>query len=229
MQLRNDLRYSQDALKVKESMLDDQNETIKTLKMNLDNKTREFQAVSKELDNARDAFEEQEEKEHLSLKTLKQDVGGPDADTQLETLEANEQHYKAIAQEYKIERDQLREQYALVQAKLEERNASIEKIEHEVLKVQQHFQSKQDLLEKTHKQEIQSIILQHESDKQKADFYIKEKESLISKLKQTQSQLLLVSKQRNDLETELKFVVGQLDVERMRSSQKMAKLKAALE
>jgi hypothetical protein len=67
------------------------------------------------------------------------------------------------------------------------------------------------------------------NDKQRADYFIKEKDSLVAKLKQVQNQLATSTKQRSELEAELKFVVNKLDQERTLASQKLAKLKAALD
>jgi hypothetical protein len=67
-----------------------------------------------------------------------------------------------IAQEYKAERDQIREKHDAVQMKLAERNASIEKIEQEVHRVQQQFQAKHETLVLSHNQEMQALISQYQ-------------------------------------------------------------------
>lgn len=64
----------QDALKIKESMLEDQNSTIKTLKLNLENKAREFQTVLKELDDCRHELEGRKDTEQQVIAQLKHDV-----------------------------------------------------------------------------------------------------------------------------------------------------------
>jgi predicted phage tail protein len=61
------LAENDNVIKVKDSMLDDQNESLKSLKKNLENKNRDHQAVLKELETYRDAYEELAEKDTKEL------------------------------------------------------------------------------------------------------------------------------------------------------------------
>lgn len=76
----------------------------------------------------------------------------------LESVEENEQHYRSIAQEYKVEREHFRSLSDSLQSKLSERNASIEKIEQEVQKVEMQFQQKIAAIEISHKHELESLM-----------------------------------------------------------------------
>jgi chromosome segregation ATPase len=69
-----------DALKVKDSMLDDQNETIKTLKVHLENKTREFQVLTKELDQYKQELELVDERYERTINDMKEQVLSLDID-----------------------------------------------------------------------------------------------------------------------------------------------------
>lgn len=146
-------------------MLEDHNSTIKTLKLNLENKAREFQTVLKELDELRHELEGRQDKEQQMIAQLKNDVRlwtliklTITLFFKLENAEGNEQHYRTIAQEYKVERDQFRSLSEGLQSKLSERNASIEMIEQEVRKVEVNFQQKIALMELTHKHELESLM-----------------------------------------------------------------------
>lgn len=72
--IKTELKDSHNVIKIKESMLEDQNDTIKTLKINLENKAREMNKVSNELEKVTDSYEEQEEKQHIASKDLRQEV-----------------------------------------------------------------------------------------------------------------------------------------------------------
>jgi dsDNA-specific endonuclease/ATPase MutS2 len=76
-------------------------------------------------------------------------------------LEQGKSHYKNISLEYKQERDDMKAQLDIVAKKLEERNASIEKIEEEVARVNTHFERKKQELEKKHLQDIEAIELKN--------------------------------------------------------------------
>ena len=76
----------------------------------------------------------------------------------MESVEGNEQHYRSIAQEYKVERDHFRSLSDSLHLKLSERNASIEKIEQEVQKVEMQFQEKIAAIEISHKHELESLM-----------------------------------------------------------------------
>jgi hypothetical protein len=58
--------------------------------------------------------------------------------------------------------------------------------------------------------------------------YKKEYESLHTKTKQLQNQLRQETRKRDELETELRFVVTQMDKKTAKSNEKISRLKAAL-
>jgi hypothetical protein len=58
--------------------------------------------------------------------------------------------------------------------------------------------------------------------------YKKEYDSLQTKNKQLQIQLRQETRKRDELETELRFVVTQMDKEKAKSIEKISRLKAAL-
>ena len=74
LDLENAVSNLKDIIKIKESMLEDQNSTIKTLKLNLENKSREFQNLAKELDHCNEALEELEKNSDRDRKQFQQQV-----------------------------------------------------------------------------------------------------------------------------------------------------------
>ena len=65
--LKSTIAEQVNVIKIKDSMLDDQNESLKTLKINLENKNRDHQSVLHELESYRDAYEELAEKDTKEL------------------------------------------------------------------------------------------------------------------------------------------------------------------
>lgn len=74
MDLENAVSNLKDIIKIKESMLEDQNSTIKTLKLNLENKAREYQNLAKELEHCNEALEQLEENSERARKQMQQEV-----------------------------------------------------------------------------------------------------------------------------------------------------------
>ena len=65
-------------------------------------------------------------------------------------------------------------------------------------------------------------------DRNQSLHYKKEYELIQTKSKQLQLQLRQETRKRDELESELRFVVTQMDKERVKSNEKIARLKAAL-
>ncbi|KAJ3326287.1 Molybdenum cofactor synthesis protein 1 [Boothiomyces sp. JEL0866] len=209
----------EDVVKVKESMLQDQNDTIKTLKMNLENKTREYQNLKKELEQSHEYLQEYEEKDKAEYHEMQE---------QLREYKENQDSYRAMAQDYKAERDDLRQEIVALTEKLNQRNSSIELIEKEVEKVKKSFEMKQQALVENHKIELQELEKKYTVELSEISYYKSEKESLIHQLKQAQSLLQKCTHQKDDIEKELKFVLTEMDRQKKTLEAKMAKLLATV-
>lgn len=101
-------------VRVKSAMLDDQNETIKTLKQTIQSKSDSHKILIQE-------NERLNEQQNL----------GED----LEEMTCQVEYYEKLAKEYKVERDRVKIELNEATSKLMDRNASIEKIDKEVLGV----------------------------------------------------------------------------------------------
>ena len=141
----SDIDHLRDAIKVKDSMLEDQADSIRKLKTNLENKCREFSNTVTELNKLRESTADATETYEKMLSTLKED---------LDAIEANEIHYRKLALDYKAERDDLK-------VKLEERHASVSKIEEEVLRIKYHFEMKEKELASSHAADLNELQLKH--------------------------------------------------------------------
>ena len=115
-------------------MLDDQNESLQKLRQNLENKVRESHSSQSDLSSRQQQLQDQIDLELQVNSELKKEI---------ETQEAVIKQFQSLVHEYKDERDRLRVDLATVSAKLSERNASIETIEREVVKVRDVFKRKE--------------------------------------------------------------------------------------
>ncbi|KAJ3262048.1 Leucine-rich repeat-containing protein 23 [Boothiomyces macroporosus] len=208
-----------DVLKIKESMLQDQNDTIKTLKTNLENKTREYQNVKKELELSSEYLQEYEQKEKSEYQEL---------EDQVREYRENQESYRAMAQDYKLERDELRQEVISLTEKLNQRNASIEMIEKEVEKVKKNFDQKQQALIDKQQSEVQELEQKYSAEMAELSYYKSEKESILHQLRQTQSLLHKCTLQKDNIEKELRFVLMEMDKQKKASDAKMAKLLATV-
>ncbi|ORY39373.1 hypothetical protein BCR33DRAFT_853518 [Rhizoclosmatium globosum] len=125
------------ALRIKNKMLDDQNDTIKTLKQNLENKIRDHAALLQEVSTTESKIEESLAKEKKRVRDLTHELATQE--------EAFEQLQNAF-QECKEERDALHSELMEVSKKLQERNVSIARIEEEVSRVKNIFSAKEQKL-----------------------------------------------------------------------------------
>lgn len=121
------------AVRIKTKMLDDQNETIKTLKQNLENKIRQQEQST---GSFQDKIEDLNERLYAAkdkIRKLEDEL-----DSQREAIE------REIKADYRAERDELKSQVQDLERKLLERNDNILKIEQEVRKVRKIFKQKEE-------------------------------------------------------------------------------------
>lgn len=134
-----------------------------------------------------------------------------------------------MAHEYKVERDDARQQLDNTSSKLAERNSSIEQIEKEVKKVKEQFEAQLKEMGNNHQHAIQELTLKQESGNQNSRFFLAEKDSLLRRINELNMQLDTAIKQRQKLEKDLKIVLSQFDLEKAKSQEKISKLKHLIE
>ncbi|TPX73535.1 hypothetical protein CcCBS67573_g05185 [Chytriomyces confervae] len=125
---------AEQALRIKVKMLDDQNDTIRTLKQNLDNKTRDHSAVLQDINTRESKLEDSLSKEKKKVRELTNEL--------ISQNEAFESLQSAF-EDCKSERDALHSEVLKVSEKLQERNTSIAHIELEVSRVKSVFAAKE--------------------------------------------------------------------------------------
>jgi chromosome segregation ATPase len=118
-------------------MLEDQNDSIKKLRNNLENKVRESSVSSNEISKRELYWNEKLEAERNISYELKKE---------LENQQNIVNHFQSIINDYKLDRDSLRKELDAVSQKLTERNHSINMIEQEVKKVTDAFKRKESAL-----------------------------------------------------------------------------------
>ncbi|KAI9209474.1 uncharacterized protein BJ171DRAFT_118236 [Polychytrium aggregatum] len=206
---------AEQALRVKNKMLDDQNDTIRKLKQNLDNKSREHQALLADVASREQAFTQAIEEERSVSQTLKEEF--------IEDLQN-----ASIA--LKSERDALRKEVAEMSRRLKERNESIELIERE--KVKHTFHAKQESL----------IVDKNEALAAKANAIaemsqqLATQESLLASLEREKSTLmdriarlqLDVGEQRERHEAEMAALRSEVTEQKQRMDEKLTRMKSML-
>ncbi|KAJ3089893.1 leucine rich repeat [Physocladia obscura] len=125
---------AEQALRIKNKMLDDQNDTIKSLKQNLENKIREHASLFQEISLNESKIEESVARERKKTRELSNELA-----IQEETFE----QLQIAFQECKDERDTLHSELMEVSKKLQERNISIGRIEEEVSRAKDIFSAKE--------------------------------------------------------------------------------------
>jgi hypothetical protein len=133
-------------------MLEDQNDSIKKLRNNLENKVRES-SISNNENSKRELYwnEKLEEERHISYELKKE----------LENQQTVVNHFQSIVNDYKIDRDSLRTELEAVSQKLTERNNSINMIEQEVKKVTDAFKRKEIALIQEREEAIRKKDAEH--------------------------------------------------------------------
>jgi chromosome segregation ATPase len=168
------------------------------------------------LEKCRIALDEYEESNDLEMENLKHE---------LNRHEDNQNHYKTIAQEYKNERDEVRQKLRSITEKLNDRNASIVTIEKEVQRVKAHFEEKENVLIKQHSLDIDELNKKYEKDRQQSSFFMAEKDALLQKLRELNMQNSKLSSVKLGIEGELKQAKIELEKERVKSNDRLLKLK----
>ncbi|TPX67722.1 hypothetical protein SpCBS45565_g03620 [Spizellomyces sp. 'palustris'] len=220
------LRDGQDqAIRVKNKMLEDQNETIKNLKQNLENKCREHQALLADIEKREDTLEDRLELEKQTNKDLQQE---------LESQAQEIYHLQSIIDEYREERNTLRKDLAEASKKLKERNESIHMIEEEVAKIRKVFKAKEErwLQEKEgalKSQELANLELKSTYENQTGRLALLERERdvMLQTIRKLQKDIEEASSQRDLHEAEMRIVLTEMDRQKQRMTEKMEKLKAA--
>ncbi|KAJ3297221.1 hypothetical protein HDU79_004345 [Rhizoclosmatium sp. JEL0117] len=211
------------ALRIKNKMLDDQNDTIKTLKQNLENKIRDHAALLQEVSTTESKIEESLAKEKKRVRDLTHELTTQE--------EAFEQLQNAF-QECKEERDALHSELMEVSKKLQERNVSIARIEEEVSRVKNIFSAKEqklrmenDDLIKSREIAVDEVKRFYESQSSRLKILERERESLFENVKRLKSQVMELETEKETREEEMKRIL--IDVERQKS--RFAKLKEAMD
>ncbi|KND01461.1 uncharacterized protein SPPG_03263 [Spizellomyces punctatus DAOM BR117] len=213
------------AIRVKNKMLEDQNETIKNLKQNLENKCREHQALLTDIEKREDSLEDRLELEKQTNKDLQQE---------LESQTQEIYHLQSIIDEYREERNTLRKDLAEASKKLKERNESIHMIEDEVAKIRKVFKAKEErwLQEKEEalkSQELANLELKstYENQTGRLAFLERERDVMLQTIRKLQKEIEEASNQRDQHEAEMRIVLTEMDRQKQRMNEKMEKLKAA--
>ncbi|KAJ3043450.1 hypothetical protein HDV00_005148 [Rhizophlyctis rosea] len=175
------------SMRVKVKMLEDQNETIRKLKQNLDNKNREYQNLIGERTKREEALEDQIDMERGALKEMQHELV-----SQKKVIE----DLQALVDEYKDERDTLRREIVDISKKLKDRNDSIERIEEEVARVRKVFKAKKEKLlqekaEALKARDDETVDLRQAFEAQSARMAVfdRERDALVQKIKSLQREL----------------------------------------
>jgi len=204
-------------------MLDDQNDTIKHLKQNLDNKIRDQQSYSSsiqsKIEDLQDKLVEYKEKIELLYDEL---------DSQRQSLG------EEIRQEHRAEREEFKEQIGQLEQKLRDRNEAILKIEQEVRKVRKIFKQKED------KWSLEQNVLVQEKDdeilglkhlleiqtERSASKFEGERRSLSLTITDLQGQLAALLDKNQRLEDDIKIVLVELEKQKTDHALKMERIKS---
>ncbi|KAJ3057175.1 hypothetical protein HK097_011180 [Rhizophlyctis rosea] len=222
IKIRND---AEQALRVKVKMLEDQNETIRTLKGNLDNKNREYQILISERSKGEQTLEEQIELERATVKELQLEL-----DAHAEAIE----ELRSRMQGYKDERDELRREIVDISKKLKDRNDSIERIEEEVARVRKVFKAKEEkLLQekadalKARDNETVELRQAFETQSARMSMVDQERDAFTQKIKALQWELETANDEKEQLASDLRMIRIDRDKEKHRMEERLAKVKAA--
>ncbi|KAJ1345078.1 hypothetical protein BSLG_000593 [Batrachochytrium salamandrivorans] len=184
------------AVRVKSKMLDDQNETIRTLKQNLENKARDHQSL---LANYEKCQEELDELRHLDSGSVE------DLRSEIQLLEESVERYRSTAQEYRNDRDLIAKELEDTHKRLHDRNESIKEIEHEVGRVKEQFKLKEDRIRAEKEQEIQKLKSVLDPVDKKLENYERERFAMVDTISRLQHDLQDMTSrcatQENDVKT----------------------------
>ncbi|KAL7746497.1 hypothetical protein RI367_008147 [Sorochytrium milnesiophthora] len=220
-----------DALRVKEKMLDDQNDSIRQLKHAAAAKTNELRALQSELQKERGRFDEQRTHDDDTIRNLQH---------QVDELERTVERLHVLGEQYHQERDSAVEQAQALSTKLDERNAAIRAIESEVTNVKAMLQTKEARLGKqfaleTRKKDVAieelKSALEIAQDKLRAmerehDIALQGMTRMDKDLMQARQQ---ASESCKEYEIRVNTLQDELDQQRQAMSRKWQKLKVAME
>ncbi|TPX36354.1 hypothetical protein SmJEL517_g01579 [Synchytrium microbalum] len=215
------------ALRVKNKMLDDQNDTIRTLKQNLENKTREHHLLAGDVEKREERLEEQLAIEHQANRDMRREL-----DAQEKLVE----QLQSLADEYRSERDALRKEYVEVTRRLKERNDSIQKIEEEVARVRGIFKAKEDKLiqEKENAlrakdNSIADLRLSYETQSSRLALLERERDGMAQSLMNLQHKLEEATVDKKQHESEMRVLLSEIDRQKHKMEARMAKLRVAVQ
>ncbi|KAJ3384180.1 hypothetical protein HDU92_003743 [Lobulomyces angularis] len=165
----NEMESLKHALEVKNKMLEDQNETIRNLKKNLENKTNDQHSIASKLKNDIDELKEQllaeqDLNDELQYQVIYFDssiLKSSNFTLQLEKKGNLIDNMKPLVDEYKLEKDKLKRDLIELQKKLKDRNEAILRIEEEVFKIKGTFKAKEEKLIENYKLKIteQEVVI----------------------------------------------------------------------
>ncbi|TPX51481.1 hypothetical protein SeMB42_g00790 [Synchytrium endobioticum] len=215
------------ALRVKNKMLDDQNETIRTLKHNLENKSREHQLLAGDVSKREGKLEEQLSIEHQANRDMRREL-----DAQEKLVE----QLQSLAEEYRQERDTLRKEYVEVSRRLKERNDSIQKIEEEVTRVRTVFKAKEDKLIKEKEMAIKAreksmddLRLSYETQSSRLALLEREREGMAQSIMSLQRKVEEATLEKKQHESEMRVLLTEMDRQKQKMEARMAKLRVAVQ
>ncbi|KAJ3332495.1 leucine rich repeat [Blyttiomyces sp. JEL0837] len=206
------LEQKNEALRVKVIMLNDQNDTIKNLKQNLENKSREYTSIVDALTKHEEKHQAELQKERRKMDELKDEL-----DEQEHVIQKLKDRLVGLTEE----RDLIKVEYLELSRKLKERNDSIIKIEEEVDKVKSIFQAKEDKLTierdtavLTKESALAELRRSYESEVLLRESIEKERNSLLNSLRQHQQEIGQVNEIRLTYEKEIMSLKAELEREK---------------
>ncbi|KAJ3090612.1 leucine rich repeat [Quaeritorhiza haematococci] len=212
------------ALRVKNKMLDDQNETIRTLKQNLENKNREYQSVQADTAKREEFLEEQ-----LSL----QKNASEDLHNELEAQEKAITHLQTVVADYREERDRLRKEVSDLSRKLKDRNESIFRIEEEVAKVRKVFKLKEeklieerDALLRKRNDEVEELKHALETQTARVAVWDRERQAMIQSIKRLQKELDATATDKERHDAEMQVVLLELEKQKQIHDERLHRIRA---
>ncbi|KAK6094098.1 hypothetical protein MT418_005913 [Batrachochytrium dendrobatidis] len=217
--LKEQTAYLDQAVRVKSKMLDDQNETIRILKQNLENKARDHQSLVTKFE---DCQEELAELRHIDAESV------ADLKAEIQRLEKSREKYQLAAHDYRNDRDEIARALEEMRETLNSRNQSIEMIEQEVGRVKEHFKLKENRVRAEKEKQLQNIQIVAESNTRKLKEYEQERSGMINTIADLRSELDNTNSRCATQESDIKILLSELDSCKRKTNDKISRLKAAL-
>ncbi|KAI9105420.1 hypothetical protein DFS34DRAFT_8416 [Phlyctochytrium arcticum] len=214
------------ALRVKNKMLEDQLDTIKTLKQNLENKTREFKAIESDHRDRQEAFSRRLDDERQARLELEQE---------LERQMYENEKLSAACEELSDERASLKKDLLAALKKVQERNDSIHAIEEEVTKIRQIFKAKEAKLQEEKEALTAAQTFAHsdltialDTAKKQLAAFERERIAMTQSLQRQQATIENYDMQNAKVQADLQATRCELERQRSKMNEKMDILKAAI-